>query len=160
MENPTKMDDLGGPLFQETNISTYIYICIYVYMYKSIYVYMLHFRNPNTILLSINLATGVLLSLTYIYPSNITKSYMENTWNSDGFASYQGMDWVFYIRAVAAGNSLSPWWGCGWLVDGKAHAPTQDVSFILNGIWMGSSSNIAHCQWLYMEDTCHIYLPQ
>ena len=29
-ENPIKMDDLGVPLFQETTIYIYIYICIYI----------------------------------------------------------------------------------------------------------------------------------
>ena len=30
MENPIKMDDLGVPLFWETSICIYIYICIHI----------------------------------------------------------------------------------------------------------------------------------
>ena len=39
MENPTKMDDLGVPLFQETSINMYmhdidiLYIIMYIYIY-------------------------------------------------------------------------------------------------------------------------------
>ena len=67
-ENPTKMDDLGVPLFLETPIYTYIYIhTIYIYIYihniyiqyiyiyiQYIYIYTIYIYILSTILQGYN----------------------------------------------------------------------------------------------------------